>query len=103
VDLNAFNNSYFSRGRGKREYNWLRKNAGRFGFCQPYIAKGAKRPHGYSEERWHWSYRPLAKHYTNQVRIRLFDDMFTGFKGSETAKDIGMADRYVLGINPDCY
>ena len=103
VDLNAFNNDYFSRGRGKKEYRWLRKNAGRVGFCQPYSAKGVQRPHGYSEERWHWSYQPLAKLYTNQARIRLFDDMFTGFKGSETVKAIGMVDRYVLGINPGCY
>ena len=44
IDLNAVNNSYFTKGKGLKEYEWLRANAASFGFCQPYSPKGAKRP-----------------------------------------------------------
>ncbi len=59
-DLNRLDNSYYDTGAGKVLYEWLRKNAGRYGFCQPY---SAGRDSGYSEERWHWSYRPLAEKF----------------------------------------
>lgn len=58
VDLNALNNDYFNSGKGKKLYAWLVSNAARFGFCQPYTAG---RTAGYAEERWHWSYIPIAE------------------------------------------
>ena len=102
IDLNAFNNSYFSSGQGKKTYSWLVKNAPRYGFCQPYTPKSGERPTGYNEEKWHWSFRPLSKHYTEQAQIRLFDSKFSGFRGSNTAAQIGILKNYVLGINPYC-
>ena len=103
VDLNAFNNSYFQKGQGKKVYNWLVKNAPRYGFCQPYTQKNASRPHGYNEEKWHWSFKPLAANYTRQAQLRLNDNIFNGFDGSKTATRIGIINRYVLGIHANCY
>lgn len=102
IDLNAFNNAYFSQGKGKREYQWLVNHAPRFGFCQPYTPKGRFRPYGYNEEKWHWSYKPLSKHYTDQARLRMTDALIAGFKGAKTAPVIEVVNRYVLGIDRSC-
>ena len=102
IDLNSFNNSYFASGQGKKTYDWLVKNGPRYGFCQPYTQKSNARPTGYNEEKWHWSFRPLSKHYTEQAQIRLFDKKFSGFRGANTAAQIGILKNYVLGINPYC-
>lgn len=103
VDLNAFNNHYFEHGKGKRTYEWLRNNAARYGFCQPYTAKGNNRPNGYNEEKWHWSFHPLSQHYTRQASLRMHDNNFGGFRGSKTAPRIGIVSNYVLGIDPSCF
>jgi D-alanyl-D-alanine carboxypeptidase len=57
-DLNVLSDDYFEKGEGKELYRWMRQNAHRYGFCQPYTAG---RNAGYREEKWHWSYVPLAK------------------------------------------
>ncbi|MBI3073923.1 MAG: M15 family metallopeptidase [Deltaproteobacteria bacterium] len=58
----------WTSAKGRPVYEWLEKNASRFGFCQPYrgapgTRNGGKFAHGYGEERWHWSYRPLAARF----------------------------------------
>ncbi|RVU84248.1 D-alanyl-D-alanine carboxypeptidase family protein [Leucothrix sargassi] len=103
IDLNSFTNSYFASGQGKKTYDWLVQNAPRYGFCQPYTAKGKDRTSGYNEEKWHWSFQPLAGHYTQQAKLRLSDSNFTGFAGASTATRIGIINKYVLGINPRCF
>lgn len=102
IDLNNLTNSFFEKGEGLKIYTWLTANAATYGFCQPYSPKGAERPDGYNEEKWHWSYLPIAKKLTQQARIRLKNDMISGFKGSETAISIGVVDKFILGINEDC-
>lgn len=99
VDLINLNNDYFDTGEGKKAYDWLLANAAAFGFCQPYTSG---RPFGYQEERWHWSYLPLAQPLTALARLQLKDDMIEGFAGAETAKSIEIVERYVLGINMEC-
>ncbi len=102
IDFNAFVNSYFEKGQGKKEYDWLVANAGKFGFCQPYTPKGTERPDGYNEEKWHWSYLPLAKRLSDQYKIRLTNEDISGFDGAETAPQIDIIKKYVLGINHHC-
>jgi len=102
IDLNAFVNSYFEKGKGKKEYDWLAANAATFGFCQPYTPKGPNRPDGYNEEKWHWSYLPLAKRLSDQYQIRLTDSDISGFDGANTATEIGIIKKYVFGINHQC-
>lgn len=101
MDFNAFVNSYFEKGQGKKEYDWLIANAPTYGFCQPYTSKKEGRT-GYEEEKWHWSYLPISTQLTDTAADILKDSMITGFKGSHTASDIEVVKNYVLGINGAC-
>jgi len=103
IDLNSFENSWFSQGKGLKLYTWLQNNAAHYGFCQVYTQKGAQRRTGYEEEKWHWSYRPLASQYTNFAKQKIRPEYFTGFKGAEAAKDVNIVNHYILGINPACF
>lgn len=59
------------KGTGKvdlsKVYDWLKPNASTFGFMQSFVDKpaGASAPDAYGtryfEERWHWSYYPVAQ------------------------------------------
>jgi len=102
VDLNAFENSYFASGRGLQEYQWLQANAGEFGFCQVYSEKGEARPHGYEEEKWHWSYLPLADVYLKSYNAQITSELIEGFQGAEVASELTVIEHYVNGINPLC-
>ncbi len=102
IDLNDLNNRYFERGVGQRIYKWMSANASKYGFCQVYSPKGDNRPWGYEEEKWHWSYLPVAKRLTELYKTTMNNTDISGFKGSETAISIDMINKYVLGINPDC-
>ncbi|MBK7409660.1 MAG: M15 family metallopeptidase [Saprospirales bacterium] len=101
-DLNELEDAYFQSGAGKKVYEWLTAHASEYGFCQVYTAKGPDRPEGYNEEKWHWTYVPVAKQLTDFAQANLTDDMISGFQGAEAAKAIGVVGKYVLGINPDC-
>lgn len=103
IDLNDLNNpSFETGGTHSKVYDWMQKNAHRFGFCQPYTPKGAERPHGYNEEKWHWSYQPLAAPMLRQYAQEMQDSQIVGFLGAETAGQIGIVGHYVLGVNTVC-
>ena len=102
IDINQLTNSYFESGKGLQEYEWLTANAPAYGFCQPYSPKGEERPDGYDEEKWHWSYLPVARQLTELARTQLTDTEIDGFKGAEVASNIGVVNKYVLGINTEC-
>ena len=102
IDLNAFENSWFESGEGLKLYNWLQANAANYGFCQVYTKKGNARPTGYEEEKWHWSFKPLASQFTAFAKTNLKADAFSGFKGAKTAKAVNIVNDYMLGINPKC-
>jgi LAS superfamily LD-carboxypeptidase LdcB len=101
-DLNDLTNAYFSSGEGKRAYDWLQTNAPRFGFCQTYTAKGPDRPNGYEEEKWHWSYMPVAGAYLAAYPRVVGYDHISGFEGAETARSIDVIASYVQGVDPAC-
>lgn len=102
IDLNSFNNKWFQSGKGLKLFQWMNANAAKYGFHRPYTAKGAQRPNGYNEEKWHWSYTPLAKKMTQDAERVLDDSQITGFLGSETAEAIGVVQHYILGVHPSC-
>lgn len=102
VDLNNLNNSYFEKGTGKKMYDWLVQNAATYGFCQVYSPKDDKRPYGYQEEKWHWSYIPISKKLTNLYQEKIKNGDIQGFEGAESAELIDVVQKYVLGINQDC-
>jgi hypothetical protein len=103
VDLN-FNrdNSYFEKGYGKKVYNWLQKHASEYGFCQTYTKKGPKRPHGYNEEKWHWSHLPIAHQYHRALSEHFSYEQLSGFKGAQTAQKLKIKEHYINGICPKC-
>lgn len=102
IDINAVEPAYFDKSPGKEEYAWLVANAHQYGFCQVYSPKGADRPEGYEEEKWHWSYLPVASELIREYERSVKDSDISGFMGSATAQEIGVVGKYVLGINPKC-
>jgi D-alanyl-D-alanine carboxypeptidase len=102
IDLNYLNNHYFESGKGKKIYEWLLEHAAEYGFCQPYVPKGEERPYGYEEEKWHWSYMPLAEKYFQVASDSLKNTMIEGFSGAQFAGDLSVVEHYVLGVNPRC-
>jgi zinc D-Ala-D-Ala carboxypeptidase len=102
IDLNYAVPEYFESGKGKLEYEWLRENARKFGFCQVYNEKNQLRPAGYNEEKWHWSYLPLARQLTQDYKKNITEADLGGFLGAEYISELNLIDDYVLGINPEC-
>ncbi len=102
IDLNALNNDYFSKGEGKKIYNWLREHALDFGYCQTYTPKNPERPSGYEEEKWHWSYIPLARPFLTQYTQKVSYSDLKGFLGCEAAQSLKVIENYVMGINTEC-
>ena len=101
-DLNSLNNRYFTGGDGLLLYRWLLKNAYQFGFCQPYTAG---RNSGYQEEKWHWSYFPLASKLQEEWNQRYGTDpkkllQNGSFPGGEAA--VHLAPTYVNAISSSC-
>lgn len=104
-DLNALDNGYFTNTRdGRKLYDWLVGHAANYGFCQVYDSKKGEgaRATGYEEEKWHWSYRPVADWYLRQYPTDVGYERLTGFQGSAAAKDIDVITNYVQGISADC-
>ncbi|MGL1889027.1 MAG: M15 family metallopeptidase [Reichenbachiella sp.] len=97
LDINNLNDAYFLSGRGKVEYDWLVQNANEYGFYQVYTTKDQGRT-GYNEEKWHWSYMPLASQYLAYYNDHVSYDDIVGFKGAALADSCQMISDYVNGI-----
>lgn len=102
VDLNAFSNRWFEHDQGLILFRWMNNNAAKYGFHRPYTKKDNSRPNGYNEEKWHWSYTPLSIAMTRDAEKVLTDAKITGFSGSETAIEIGVVNKYILGVHESC-
>lgn len=104
-DINALDNGYFTNTKdGRKLYDWLVGHAANYGFCQVYDTKKGEgaRTTGYEEEKWHWSYRPVADWYLRQYPIDVGYERLTGFQGSDVADDIDVIKNYVQGISAEC-
>lgn len=102
IDIYSLNDEDFLTGKGKIIYNWLISNAATFGFYQVYTPKPSTRSTGYEEEKWHWSYLPVAQKRLQQYANYISYNDIVGFKGDQVAKKINVIDNYVMGINEDC-
>jgi len=102
VDLNSFNNQWFTYGKGLKLFNWMTNNAHKYGFHRPYTAKNKDRLTGYNEEKWHWSYTPLSKLMLADANGLITDDKISGFSGSQHAKTLSIVKNYIFGIHPSC-
>ncbi len=94
--------AFFEAGKGKKIYDWLVVNAPSYGFCQTYDEKGTGRFAGYQEEKWHWSYLPLAKNFTDRYKTLIAEANLGGFLGAEYLAGQNVISDYVLSINPEC-
>lgn len=102
IDINAFENSHFENGEGLKVYKWLVANALNYGFCQPYTKKDANRPSGYEEEKWHWSYLPVANQCMQIAEKEFKNELVQGFLGSNQATVIDVYTHYIRGIHKSC-
>jgi len=100
IDIYDLNNSTFEKGQGLKVYKWLQNNAHKYGFHQVYTAN---RAYGYEEEKWHWSYLPLAKPMIITFNKIMTNSDFNGFLGSQTADSLQIIKHYVNGINLECF
>jgi hypothetical protein len=101
-DINSTSPATFNSGAGARVYQWLSAHAAEYGFCQPYSARGAERPNGYNEEKWHWSFKAIASANLARWPQEAGYGRISGFLGAETAQGIGIVEKYVQGVNPAC-
>lgn len=103
IDINTLNSSYFTKGKGKPIYQWLKKNAHKFGFVQTYQKKTPPgkpgRTYGYNEEPWHWSYIPQSKKLLKNFQHIVSHRDITGFPGAKLYRKLNIFDHYVKSIN----
>jgi LAS superfamily LD-carboxypeptidase LdcB len=100
-DLNALENDFFESGEGLKVYQWLSENAHRYGFFQPYTRFNDFRDAGYREEKWHWSYYPLAQRFQRAYTQLVSYDDLRGFMGDEAAYRLKVINNYVNGVEPN--
>ena len=96
-DLNSLDNNFFESGDGLIIYDFLSRCAGEFGFKQVY-SDDVNRT-GYKEEKWHWSYMPIAEEMLKAYNTTISTDDFSGFNGSSVADSIDVIKLYVNGID----
>ncbi|UJH91388.1 M15 family metallopeptidase [Antarcticibacterium sp. 1MA-6-2] len=98
IDINSVESSYFTSEKGIAEYQWLINNAGKFGFYQVYNNQASGRT-GYSEEKWHWSYMPLANFFLRAYNEQVTYADILGFEGADLAEEFSLIASYVNGIS----
>jgi zinc D-Ala-D-Ala carboxypeptidase len=98
VDFNSVDPSYFASGIGKKTYDWLCEHGAEYGFAQTYTTKKYGRT-GYEEEKWHWSYMPIAKEMLKAYNATISYTDLRGFSGAEAAKTVGVFKDFVNGID----
>lgn len=99
VDFNSVEPAYFNSGVGKKLYDWLVAHGSEYGFYQTYTDKKNGRT-GYEEEKWHWSYMPIAREMLKQYNATITYEDLTGFSGSSSAQSADAIALYVNGIDP---
>jgi zinc D-Ala-D-Ala carboxypeptidase len=97
IDLNSLDNAWFDSARGKKMYDWMCENAAKYGFKQVYTSKENGRQ-GYNEEKWHWSYMPIAAPMLDAYNKQIKSAEIADFKGSTLADSLQIIQKYVNGI-----
>jgi zinc D-Ala-D-Ala carboxypeptidase len=102
LDLNALENAYFKSGEGREVYEFLDRCAADFGFYQVYSEKNegshTKTRTGYEEEKWHWSYLPIAHKMLQEYNSLISTEDIHGFQGASAADSLKIINNYVNGI-----
>lgn len=110
IDINSVNTSDWRDAQGSQRagqynalYQWMLANAGTYGFCQTYDQLGAAAPQrvtGYHEERWHWSYIPLAAGFQASYVANITNEEVAGlsFNGASSAVGLDVVNNYVNSV-----
>ena len=104
IDINGFD-KYFdgTNEKANKEYEWLTNNGSRFGFCQVYSEKKeGGRTTGYNEEKWHWSYMPIADKLLEDYKKLITYSDITDFSASKLAEELNIIEEYVFGVSSRC-
>jgi zinc D-Ala-D-Ala carboxypeptidase len=107
IDINSVEASAWKEGSANaKAYTWLMANGAKYGWSQTYDKKtedGGKRTGGYSEERWHWSYIPLAGGYQKSYAKNITNEDVSklDFEGASTAKDLDVVKNYVDNVSAE--
>jgi LAS superfamily LD-carboxypeptidase LdcB len=103
IDLNNLENSYFEIGEGKKIFDWLVKNAFKYGFHMTYDNQEETKRTGYKMEKWHWSYMPISEQFLIQFNEYINCENISSFKGSKFAchSKVDVIKNFVNGINTD--
>ena len=103
IDLNNLENSYFEIGEGKKIFDWLVKNAFKYGFHMTYDNQEETKRTGYKMEKWHWSYMPISEQFLIQFNEYINCENISSFKGSKFAchPNVDVIKNFVNGINTD--
>lgn len=102
IDLNSLENDWFESETGLELYRWLQTHAKDYGFHQVYGPQTDGRT-GYREEKWHWSYMPLASLYLDEMTRYHRDTLvthFSGFSGAEWSEELHIFEEFIQGIAP---
>ena len=97
IDLNSLENKYFLDGEGLKVYDFLERCGNELGFFQVYTDKINGRT-GYEEEKWHWSYMPVASLILKEFNKLIRNEDISGFDGSNSVDSIKIISYYVNGI-----
>jgi len=98
IDIYSVEPEFFDYKEGSDIYNWLKMNASKYGFFQPYTPYNDKRKKGIREEKWHWSYKPISEVCLKKYLENIHYTNISGFIGSEYAKEIKIIEDYVKSI-----
>ncbi|MGB1318673.1 MAG: hypothetical protein ACPG5W_10715, partial [Flavobacteriales bacterium] len=63
--------------------------------------KGKERPNGYEEEKWHWTYLPIATPLLTFFKQNVTAQDMKGFDGAG-AIPFSEVQQYVFGISKEC-
>lgn len=96
IDLVSVETGFWETGEGKKVYRWLCENAVKYGFYQPYTADAGRT--GYAEERWHWSYYPIADGYLQAYIGLIREPDINGFEGCEMVGRLNIIKSHVMGV-----
>lgn len=102
IDFNSAKLAYYEAGKGKKLFEWLKKNAHKYGFYQPYTSISKDRLNGCQEEKWHWSYLPLSRIFIREYASQVMPEDLCEFEGSHTVRSLDVIKYWVQGIHPSC-
>lgn len=91
-------------GKFAGPWSWMARNASSYGFIQSFTAESTLPVRGYMEERWHWSYFPIAQALLDFARAHQAElDVELRFQWSATPGRYAFISRhwrdYMFNVN----